>query len=151
MASPVCLLALRGGCWLIFGMPPPRPCPAGEWNGTTTAVKVLEHQEAEGGGDLLEALLSTQISHPNVVRARLKGRPIQLSTQIYIAPQRGESLKGKPTKMSVQMYTGYVECLEYIFSEVLAPFPVEFELFPRTPPRLVAHVQALLQGLADCV
>ena len=51
---------------------------AGEWNGTTTAVKVLEHQEAEGGGQLLEALLSAQISHPNVVRAGIRPLPARV-------------------------------------------------------------------------
>ena len=93
--SPGCLLAMGRGtigipASLLMGLPyprlpdcppPPLPCPAGEWNGTTTAVKVLEHQEAEGGGQLLEALLSAQISHPNVVRERLKGKSTQLSTR----------------------------------------------------------------------
>ena len=42
-------------------------CVVGEWNGTTVAVKVLQHPEEEDGGSILEALLSTQISHPNIV------------------------------------------------------------------------------------
>ena len=92
--SPGCLLAMGGEAPLAY-LPPCSwacrihacptvlllRCPAGEWNGTTTAVKVLEHQEAEGGGQLLEALLSAQISHPNVVRERLKGKSTQLSTR----------------------------------------------------------------------
>ncbi|GAX75883.1 hypothetical protein CEUSTIGMA_g3326.t1 [Chlamydomonas eustigma] len=41
---------------------------SGEWNGTTTAIKILEHEQKEDGGEILEALLSAQISHPNIVK-----------------------------------------------------------------------------------
>jgi len=52
----------------------------GEWNGTIAAVKVLQHPEMEDGGSILEALLSTQISHPNVVSVGLLFQ--QLSHQV---------------------------------------------------------------------
>ena len=62
---------------------------AGEWNGTTTAVKVLEHQEAEGGGQLLEALLSAQISHPNVVRVGIDWAFSRPSTRTRSSRRQG--------------------------------------------------------------
>ena len=39
----------------------------GQWNGTAVAVKVLEHNES-ANGEMMEALLSSKLSHPNVVR-----------------------------------------------------------------------------------
>ncbi len=39
-----------------------------EWNGQTTAVKIMEHEERADGGAILEAVLSAKLSHPNVVR-----------------------------------------------------------------------------------
>jgi len=41
----------------------------GTWINSPVAVKVLEHSES-ADGELMEALLSSKVSHPHVVRAR---------------------------------------------------------------------------------
>ena len=52
-------------------------------------MKVLEHQEAEGGGQLLEALLSAQISHPNVVRVGIDWAFSRPSTRTRSSRRQG--------------------------------------------------------------
>ena len=76
-------------CCFTLVRPSSSSAAAGEWNGTTTAVKVLEHQEAEGGGQLLEALLSAQISHPNVVRVGIDWAFSRPSTRTRSSRRQG--------------------------------------------------------------
>ena len=53
----------------------------GQWKGTAVAVKVLEHNES-ADGEMMEALLSSKLSHPNVV-----GTPNKILVHIIPTPQ----------------------------------------------------------------
>lgn len=56
----------------------------GQYNGEPVAIKILEWEAQGGGSSVLEALLSTQIEHPNIVRTYKHGtRPLRMARHSF--------------------------------------------------------------------